>query len=166
MADSAAFDPSRFPRPALSPMTAPWAALFGESLARIDPWLKLGYSSSGLARYLSAITPERQAFALLLGGTPAACLTVRPNWLRGPLLELLAVLPGHQGKGLGRDILAWLAEETQRLGQANLWTLSSEFNESARAFYRCQGFEEAGVLPGLVSPEETEILLRLRLGNV
>ena len=159
------FDLSRFPRQTLLPMDPQWATLFGDRLARIDPWLRLGYSPAGLSRYLSANAPERQALAVLAGDAPAACLTLRPGWLRGPLLELLAVLPQHQGQGLGKELIQWLADETRRLGLANLWTISSEFNGPARAFYRRQGFEEAGVLPGLVSPGETEILLRLRLGS-
>ncbi len=157
------FELNRFPRQTLLPMNPEWAALFGDGLARIDPWLRLGYSSANLTRYFSANTPERQTLVALAGETPAACLTVRPNWLRGTLLELLAVLPQQQGKGLGKDIIQWLAGETRRQGKTNLWTISSEFNHTARAFYRRQGFEEAGVLPDLISLGETEILLRLRL---
>jgi len=165
MNQPAGFDVSRFPRLGLSPMRPAWAAGFGDGLARVDPWLRLGYAPASLARYLAADTPARQSFAVLAGDAPAACLAVRPGWLRGPLLELLAVLPAHQGAGLGRDIVHWLAEETRRQGQANLWTISSEFNAPARAFYRRQGFEEVGVLPGLVSAGETEVLLRLRLSG-
>ena len=144
-------------------MRAEWAALFGEALAGIDPWRRLGYSPSALTRYLSSNGPRRRALAILEQGVLAGCLTLQPDWLRGPLLELLAVLPGFQGGGLGGALIAWLAEQTGHQGQTNLWTISSEFNQSARAFYRQQGFEEVGVLPGLIQPTETEILLRLRL---
>ena len=157
------FEPNRFPRQTLLPMNAEWAVLFGDGLVRMDPWLRLGYSSASLARYFSGYTTERQGWVVLDGESPAACFTVRPDWLRGPLLELLAVLPQHQGKGIGRDIIQWLADETRRQGKANLWIISSEFNEAALVFYRQQGFEDAGVLPDLVSIGETERLLRLRL---
>ena len=146
-------------------MQADWAVQLGEGLARIDPWLRLTYSSQTLSRYLSAEGQDRQALAVLADGTPAACMTVRPNWLRGPLLELLAVLPGYQGCGLGRDMLAWLVGQAQRDKQGNLWTISSEFNQSARAFYRQQGFEEVGNLPDLILAQEVEILLRLRINQ-
>ena len=157
------FEPNRFPRQTLLPMNPEWANLFGEGLAEMDPWLRLGYSPASLTRYFSTITSDRQIWAILDRESPAACLTVRPDWLRGPLLELLAVLPQHQGKGIGKDMIAWLAGETRRQGKANLWTISSEFNHAALAFYRRQGFEEAGVLPDLISLGETERLLRLRL---
>jgi diamine N-acetyltransferase len=157
------FDLSRFRPRTLLPMNPDCAVLFGAYLAGIDPWLRLGYSPAGLARYLSANAQGRQALAVLDGETPSACFTVRPGWLRGPLLELLAVLPQHQGKGLGKEIILWLAEEIRCQGQSNLWTISSEFNVSARAFYRRQGFEEAGELSDLIRLGESEILLRLRL---
>lgn len=163
MNEPSRYDLSRFPRQALQPMNPDWAKVFGEGLALIDPWLRLGYSSASLSRYLSADVAERQALAVLVEATPAACLTVRPNWLRGPLLELLAVLPEHQGAGMGKDLIVWLAEETRRQGQTNLWTISSGFNSAAQAFYRRQGFEPVGEMPGLISRTETEILLRLNL---
>lgn len=98
-------------------------------------------------------------------GAPAACLAVRANWLRGPLLETLAVMPERQGKGLGGELVQWLSDETQRLNQSNLWTLVSAFNESAQAFYRRHGFATVGELPGFIREEETEILLRLRIAG-
>ncbi|QFY41660.1 GNAT family N-acetyltransferase [Candidatus Methylospira mobilis] len=156
-------DPGRFQPLTLLPMNPARAALFGANLAGIDPWLRLGYSPAGLARYLSANAQGRQALAVLDGETPAACFSVRPGWLRGPLLELLAVLPQHQGRGLGKKIIRGLADESRCQGQANLWTISSEFNISARGFYHSLGFEENGVLPDLVRLGETEILLRLKL---
>ena len=163
MTESSAFDASRFPGQALLPMEPLWAETFGERLAGIDPWLRLGYSAVGLARYLSARPDDREVFALFAGEAPAACLTVRPGWLRGPLLELLAVLPEHQGHGLGQALILWLADEARRQGQANLWTIGSAFNGAALAFYRRQGFADVGALPGLIRPGETEVLLRLSL---
>lgn len=147
----------------LLPMTPDWAAQFGGRLARIDPWLKLGYSSPALCRYLGATGQGRHTIAVLADEAPAACLSVRPNWLRGPLLELLAVLPEFQACGLGKEIIRWLAE--QSTAQGNLWTVSSEFNLSALEFYRLQGFKIVGTLPDLICANETEILLRLRLDN-
>jgi GNAT superfamily N-acetyltransferase len=149
----------------LLPMNPDWAARFGDRLARIDPWLKLGYTPEALCRYFAAAGPVRHAIAVLAGETPAACLTVRPDWLRGPLLEVLAVLPEYQGCGLGRAIVDWLIGETRRERGGNLWTVSSEFNRPAREFYRLQGFEPAGTLPDLIRTGETEMLLRLRLNR-
>jgi GNAT superfamily N-acetyltransferase len=147
----------------LLPMRPGWAVSLGEVLAGIDPWLRLGYAPATLARYLAADNPQRLALAVLADDLPAACLTVRPDWLRGPLLELLAVLPSYQSEGLGKALVHWLAEDTRKQGQANVWTIASEFNQAARAFYRRQGFVEVGLLDGLIRPGENEILLRLSL---
>ncbi len=46
---------------------------------------------------------------------------------------------------------------------SNLWTTVSDFNESARAFYARLGFQEVSELPGLVSDDASEFLLRRRL---
>ena len=147
----------------LSAMNPAWAAELGDGLAQIDPWQRLGYSAQALTRYLGGLGQGRHAIVVLSGDAPAACLTVRPNWLRGPLLELLAVLPAFQGCGLGKQLIAWLVEQTLREKHGNLWTISSEFNTTAQAFYRREGFELAGTLPDLICPSETEVLLRLRL---
>ncbi len=149
----------------LQAMNPAWAARFGEELARIDPWLRLGYSSRSLCQYLSAAVQGRVALAVLEDETPAACLTIRPDWLRGPLLECLAVLPEFQGGGLGREIIRWLAGQASGQRQGNLWTLCAEFNLPAREFYARQGFATAGTLPDLIGAGETEILLRLRLNR-
>jgi GNAT superfamily N-acetyltransferase len=149
----------------LLPMNPDWASSFGDRLARIDPWLKLEYSPQALYCYFSATVEGRHALAVLDGEVPAACLTVRPNWLRGPLLEVLAVLPEFQGCGLGRAIVAWLIGETRRERGSNLWTVSSEFNRPALEFYRLQGFEVAGTLSDLIRTGENEMLLRLRLNR-
>ena len=149
----------------LLPMNPAWAARFGEELARIDPWLRLGYSSQSLYHYLSAAVQGRFALAVLEDETPAACLSIRPDWLRGPLLECLAVLPEFQGGGLGREIIRWLAGQAGRQRQGNLWTLCAEFNLPAREFYARQGFATAGTLPDLIGAGETEILLRFRLNR-
>ena len=144
-------------------MNPAWAEPLGEGLAAIDPWLRLGYKALTLSRYLSAEGNDRHALAVLVDETPAACLTVRPNWLRGPMLELLGVLPAFQGIGLGKEIIAWLVGQARQHRQGNLWTISSEFNLPAREFYRRQGFEAVGYLPELILAEEAEILLRLKI---
>jgi GNAT superfamily N-acetyltransferase len=150
----------------LQPMRPQWASGLADELSAMQPWLKLGYSAAVLQRYLAASHHGRQALAVVqTDQAPVACLTLRPDWLRGPMLELLAVLPGCQGEGLGRALIQWLAEETVELGQSSLWTIASGFNHPAREFYRRQGFEEAGILADLISPGEAEILLRLRLGQ-
>ncbi|HEU4475158.1 MAG TPA: GNAT family N-acetyltransferase [Methyloceanibacter sp.] len=81
-------------------------------------------------------------------------------WLKGPYLELLAILPQFQGQGIGGKLLDWFEREGSRLGARNLWVCASSFNARTIGFYERHGFKEAATLPGLVAEGYDEILLR------
>jgi GNAT superfamily N-acetyltransferase len=136
----------------------PWVSA---ALAGIDPWRRLGFSAAGLAAWLSRDDPALARLALVRDGAVAAVLGLRVPWLRGPYIELLAVLPGHQGHGLGRALVD--AAVARAGASANLWACVSAFNLSARGFYAACGFTEIAPLPELVAAGEDEILLRKRL---
>lgn len=128
------------------------------SLAAMQPWSRLGYSAEGLGAYLGRSDPSlKRCVDLDPGGRPVAVLCLRSPWLRGPAIELLAVLPQAQGQGRGRDLIAWAVSQG---GGANLWTCVSAFNHAARAFYARHGFIETGRFPDLIQDGEEEILLR------
>ena len=91
----------------------------------------------------------------------AGAMTVRWPWLHGPYLELLAVLPEAQGRGLGGALLGWLIAQVP--SSRNLWVAVSAFNTGARRFYARHGFVEVGTVPGLVRDGFDEILLRKAL---
>jgi ribosomal protein S18 acetylase RimI-like enzyme len=135
-----------------------------ERLAQIDPWAGLGYGAEALARYLGRPDPALIRFAVEHGeDSRAGLLAIRHPWLRGPYMEMLAIFPAHQGHGLGATVVAWAAAQA-RMNSANLWACVSDFNAPARRFYAAQGFMEVAPLDGLVSPGQSEILLRKRLG--
>lgn len=125
---------------------------FAAVLSGIDPWRRLGYSPSMLALYLGRTDPALTRMVLPGRGL----IALRSPWLRGPYVELLAVLPEAQGQGGGRRLLDW----AEGRGGANLWACVSAFNHPARAFYARMGFAETAALPGLVTDGEDEILLR------
>lgn len=145
------------------PLRTAEAAVLGAVCATIDPYLTLGLSASGLAGYLDRDDPALHRFALVDGETLAGVLVVRQPWLRGPFIEMLAVLPGHQGAGIGAAAIAWTAAQAALLSP-NLWATVSDFNTAARAFYARHGFVETAELPGLVDDRFSEVLLRRRLG--
>lgn len=130
-----------------------------EALAQLDPWRRLGFSAAGLAAYLGRADAALIRVVAERDGVPAALLALRKPWLRGPYIELLAVLPAAQGAGLGRALVEWAAAQ----GGGNLWACVSDFNAPARAFYARQGFVEVAPLPDLVAAGEGEILLRRML---
>jgi diamine N-acetyltransferase len=135
------------------------AGLISGNLVLQDPWLRLGYSDEGLFRYLSGTDPSLKRYAVVVSGQTTGVVCVRYPWLRGPYLELLAVFPSHQGRGIGRVIVGWMADAC--LGVSNsIWTTASSFNTRALAFYRNLGFAEIAALPDLVAGGRCEILLR------
>jgi ribosomal protein S18 acetylase RimI-like enzyme len=136
----------------IRPLTGTEPDHFAALLADIDPWRRLGYNALALADYLDRPDPTLSRMVMPGKGV----IALRSPWLRGPYIELLAVLPEAQGQGIGRALVEWATSR----GGANLWACVSEFNAPARAFYARLGFTEVAKLPGLVAPGETEILLR------
>ena len=150
------------PGGSLRPLGADDAPLLGAACAAIDPYRRLGMSATGLAAYL--MRDDLHRYTVIHEDRLAGVLVVRAPWLRGPLIEMLAVLPAAQGLGLGRQIIAWAAAQA-RPATANLWCTVSDFNQSARHFYANCGFVEVCRLPELVTADAAEILLRLRLDH-
>jgi ribosomal protein S18 acetylase RimI-like enzyme len=148
---------------ALAPLAPEDCGLLAAELAAMDPWAKLGYAAASLARYLSRPDPALARYLLRRDDQPAGFLAVRHPWLRGPYIEVLAVLPPHQGTGLGRQMVEWCESQAAAVS-ANLWVCVSDFNLAARDFYARLGFAEQARLDGLVADGRTELLLRKRLG--
>jgi GNAT superfamily N-acetyltransferase len=138
-------------------------ARLGPLFAAMDPWARLGYKGDALATYLGAIERSAPRYAIMIGNEVAGAAGIRLNWLRGPYVQLLALLPAYQKRKLGAAFLAWLAHEARRHGEQNVWVLASAFNTDALRFYETNGFERTGEIPELVAPNTSEILLRRRL---
>jgi diamine N-acetyltransferase len=128
-------------------------------LACMDPWLRLGYTEDGLFRYLIRSDPSLYRYAIVMSEETAGVVCVRYPWLRGPYLELLAVFPPHQGRGTGREIVAWMKDECCGVSN-NIWTTVSSFNATALSFYKNSGFIEIAELPDLAAGGFSEILLQ------
>lgn len=141
------------------PLAVADAAPLAQGLAAIDPWRRLGYSAAGLETYLRRDDPALIRMVVDGADGVAALLALRRPWLRGPYIELLAVLPAAQGTGLGRMLVEWAAAQ----GGDNLWACVSAFNRPARAFYAGLGFVEVAPLSDLVAAGADEILVRKRL---
>ena len=134
------------------------AASLADRMATLDPWRRLDYEVAALRRYLATDSPALVRHEIAVGGECAGVVAVRAPWLRGPYLELLAVLPEHQGRGIGAAVLRWL--EAEAAPARNLWVMVSAFNEGARRFYARHGFVEVGTVPGLVREGFDEVLMR------
>ena len=152
----------RLPSCSLITLTENEAGPLSEQLPAMDPWLSLGYSASGLLRYMLRSDPALYRFVITIGPAMGGLVCVRYPWLRGPCLELIAVLDQYRGQGIGREVVSWIQMQCP-LVAPNIWTLTSSFNTAARSFYRSLGFSEMVSLPNLISPDSDEILMRKKL---
>jgi diamine N-acetyltransferase len=141
------------------------AETLGAALAVIDPWRTLGYAAPALARGLESTHPDLTRFLAVRDGATEGLFSVRQPWLRGAYIEIFAVLPQAQGRGVGRAALAWIESHYQGR-TANLWLLVSGFNGRARTFYERHGFQPIGIIPDLVAAGQDEVLMRKRLAPV
>jgi diamine N-acetyltransferase len=136
------------------------SASLAASIVAIPPWSVMSYPADAMARFLAASDGGASRYLVEVGGEEAGAVSVRFPWLKGPYLELVALLPRFQSQGIGASILAWFEQEGLRLGARNLWVCASSFNARALRFYGRHGFQPAATLPGLVADSYDEILLR------
>jgi ribosomal protein S18 acetylase RimI-like enzyme len=135
------------------------AHLLGPALAAIDPWARMSYPAAALTEFLARRQDGVRKYAVSCEGALAGAVSVQDDWLKGPYLQLLGLLPGYQGRGIGSALMGWF-EAGAVPGARNLWVVVSAFNDRAAAFYRAHGYEPAATLPDLVADGYDEILLR------
>ena len=135
-------------------------APLADAIVAMPPWSVMHYSAHALARFLAAPDGGVSRFLVEIGGEQAGAVSIRFPWLKGPYLELLALLPPFQRRGIGSALFDWFEDEGTRLGARNLWVCASSFNSPAIRFYERHGFQPAATFSGLVADGYDEILLR------
>ena len=133
--------------------------LLGES----DPWRTLGYTIADWNRIFCPLPQGRDSYVAELDGRVAGVALVKQKFLLGDYLELLGVAEWARQKGIGslllRHVERLVFERTK-----NLFACVSDFNQSARDFYKKQGYQEIGPMPNFLIPGSAEILLRKTAG--
>lgn len=130
------------------------------AIVAMKPWSEMNYPADVMAGFLVSADGGVSRYLIEADGHAAGVVSVRYPWLRGPYLELLALLPDFQRRGIGADILAWFEEEARLRKARNLWVCASAFNADALRFYKRHGFRRAASLPDLVADGYNEFLLR------
>ena len=132
-------------------------------LADSDPWKRLGYTAMHWERLFTPLPAGREGYVLEQESMVAGLALLRRQFLFGDYLELLAIAPSTQRKGLGRALLNHM-ERIVFARSTNLFACVSDFNAAARQFYERNGYVEVGPLPDLLMPGTSEILLRKTIG--
>ena len=144
----------------LLPLAPGSCASLAAGIVAMEPWSVMNYPAETLASFLASPDAGVARYVVNVKDKDAGVVSVRHPWLKGPYLELLALLPAFQSRGIGAEIMRWLEQEGRRAEARNLWVCASGFNERALNFYRRHGFTQAASLRGLVADGYTEILLR------
>lgn len=147
----------------LQPLDAENAARLGTALAAMPPWSVTGWPAESLTRSFLREVSAMRRFEMIAGGDLAGMAAIQHPFLHGPYLQLLAILPGFQGRNLGLRVLEWMEAQARIEEARQLWLCVSTFNSRARAFYERFGFEAIAVLDKLASDRTDEILMRKRL---
>jgi [ribosomal protein S18]-alanine N-acetyltransferase len=132
-------------------------------LTTSDPWKRLGYTASSWDQIFTPLPQGRDTFVVDLAGHVVGVAILRQRFLFGDYLELLAVDPSMKGQGIGSQLLRHVESITFARAQ-NLFACVSDFNDSARNFYKSQAYQEIGPMPNFLIPGSAEILLRKTAG--
>lgn len=145
----------------LVPVDQALGEALGPAVAAIEPWSTISYPAAQFVTFLTTEDPALRLMAALVEGQPAAVAGVRMRWLRGPYLQLLAVLPPFQGRGIGAALLRWFEAQAAPADRW-LWLCCSDFNIRAFAFYETRGYEKVTALTDLMLDGTAEFLMRKR----
>jgi len=139
------------------------AKIIAQQLVGLLPWSDLDYKQEDLESYLDSIDSMLICYKLMLCDEIAGVLCVKKAWWRGIYIEMFAVFPKFQNKGLGKKAIQWVQKNAKADGLGNIWLLVSDFNYPASQFYFNQGFIEIGVLKDLLKQGCSEVLLRKQI---
>lgn len=71
----------------------------------------------------------------------------------------VAVLPGHQGRGLGRTLLTWLEQRARTRGAAHLLLEVRADNDPARRLYDLAGFRRISIRRKYYQPGDVDAII-------
>ena len=133
-------------------------------VATYGPWAHYGYTPAQLAERLRPADDGLARLEVQVGADSAGCVLIRPAWMVGPYLQMLAVHPPWQNLGIGAIVLAWYEREAAAAGPVrNVWLCTSAFNRDAQRFYLRHGYEITAIIDDLLRPGDDELLMRKRL---
>jgi ribosomal protein S18 acetylase RimI-like enzyme len=115
------------------------------SLAFIEHGLRPSWTTARIARHI------RHAESVVLTATSLGMLAGFAIMQFGDdtaHLNLLAVVPAHRRRGVGRRLVVWLEDSALIAGTFLIELELRARNRAARAFYESLGYREVAFLPG------------------
>ena len=91
----------------LLPLDQRSCASLAAGIVAMEPWSVMNYPADKLAAFLARPDAGAARYVVSVRGAEAGVVSVRHPWLKGPYLELLALLPEAQSQGIGSSIMAW-----------------------------------------------------------
>jgi ribosomal protein S18 acetylase RimI-like enzyme len=146
----------------LRPMTGAAADVLAPQVTAIGPWAHYGLEPSRISAAFKSRDDGAARYQIECGADLAGAVVILSPWMAGPYLQMLAVLPAHQSRGIGARFLGWYEAEA-RGHFRNLWLCVSAYNTEAQRLYRAHGFERVATLEALLREGDDEVLMRKRL---
>jgi ribosomal protein S18 acetylase RimI-like enzyme len=130
-------------------------------LVEFGPWRVVGIPAEKIFRDLT--NPEREVFVAELGQKTAGVLILHLGGSFDGYIQLIAVFPEFQDRGLGEKIMKF-AEDKIFQRSKNVFLSVSAFNHRAQKFYERLGYRKTGELENFLIAGSNEILMRKTLG--
>jgi diamine N-acetyltransferase len=147
----------------LVPIARADAERLGQAVAKIGPWAHYGRTPAQITRRLLGSSDGVARYQVMCGDDVAGVVAIQREWLLGPYLQMLAILPEYQKNGVGTRILDWFEAEARAHQARNIWLCVSGFNNGAIKFYARHGFDMKAVLDSLLRRGDDELLMRKQL---
>lgn len=80
-------------------------------------------------------------------------------------LHLLAVATAYRGRGIGRELVAWLEACARTAGVFTVKLELRETNDGARSFYESLGYVDTGIVTGYYASRENALRMRRDLSQ-
>lgn len=147
----------------VAPLPPNDADAIAAAIVAMDPWHRYGFPRERLRGFLSPADESAPRYLMTVGAEPVGLMALKLGWMFGSYLNILAVLPAWQGRGIGSAALQFIEAEARRRGERNQFVVTSAFNAAGLQLYTRHGFAPIAEMPGLIDDSETEILMRKRL---
>jgi ribosomal protein S18 acetylase RimI-like enzyme len=137
------------------------ARTYTARLVQFGPWHTIGIPAEKIFRDLT--NPQREVFVAESGQQPAGVLILHLGGSFDGYIQLIAVFPEFQGRGLGESVMRF-AEEKIFQRSKNVFLSVSSFNPRAQKFYERLGYQKTGELVDFLVAGSNEILMRKTRG--